>query len=264
MGVAAADHAGLEGVDPELGLQLQPQLERRADVVALQHAASLPAPCLPKLKSQRSKLANSSVGERKGWVSLSPLIWVDFHQRFMAGARLRIGAVDRFAVEGSAANIMPLLRLPLCGMASTWPPVFASYSVHILPEIRRILAVEGRKGQHLVHPIGAVAEDDGAMQVVPARRAGPFEAVKCGEDARLYSMLGRDGGLRPGRAGEFVALEDRHAGLHRDDRFDGGLHALLRARLRHLVPALALRIFEKLGAARANLIGDAQDTRHDR
>ncbi len=33
-----------------------------------------------------------------------------------------------FPSKVSAVYIMPLLRLPLCGMASTWPPVFFAYA----------------------------------------------------------------------------------------------------------------------------------------
>ena len=56
---------------------------------------------------------------------------------------------------------------------------------------------------------------------------------------------------------ELAGVEDRLAGLHGDDRFDGGFDTLLRARLGHLVPPLALRVGEEIGAAGANLIGDA-------
>ena len=45
--------------------------------------------------------------------------------------------------------------------------------------------------------------------------------------------------------------------MHGDDRFDGGFNTLLRTRLGHLIPSLALRVGEKFGAAGANLIGDA-------
>ena len=29
--------------------------------------------------------------------------------------------------ESTIGNMIPLLRLPLCGIAITWPPVFSSY-----------------------------------------------------------------------------------------------------------------------------------------
>ena len=96
------------------------------------------------------------------------------------------------------------------------------------------------------------------MQVVAARRGGPLEAVQRREDARPVPLLGGFGGLRPRRAGKLVALEDGRAGLHRDDGLDRGLHAFLGALLGHLVPALALRIFQQFRAAVANLVGDAE------
>ena len=96
------------------------------------------------------------------------------------------------------------------------------------------------------------------MQVVGARRGGPLESVQRREDARPVPLLGSFGGLYPGRASELVALEDGYAGLHRHDCLDRGLHAFLGALLGHLVPALALRIFQQFGAAAANLVGDAE------
>ena len=78
------------------------------------------------------------------------------------------------------------------------------------------------------------------------------------EDARVVPFLGSLGGVRPRGTGELVALEDGCAGLHRDDGLDRGFHAFLGALLGHLVPALALRIFQQFRAAGANLVGDAE------
>src|SRR5271157_4725721 len=79
-----------------------------------------------------------------------------------------------------------------------------------------------------------------------------------GEYTWLVPLLGCRGGVNPGRGREFAGVEDRLTGLHGDDRFDGGFDTLLRARLGHLVPALALWVGEEIGAAGANLIGDAR------
>ena len=124
--------------------------------------------------------------------------------------------------------------------------------------IRRIRAVEGGKGNNLVHAVRAVAENDRAMNVLGAGRGSPLEAVQRGENARLFPFLGRRNGVRPGVLREFVALEDRLAILDGHDCFDGGFDTLVRALLGHLIPALALRVGEESGAAGANLIGDAE------
>ena len=76
--------------------------------------------------SQRSKLANSSFGERNGCVSPSPLVWVASYSRSHFA---RVSAYSRSIFLPNAStigNIVPLLRLPLCAMASTSPPVLSS------------------------------------------------------------------------------------------------------------------------------------------
>src|SRR5262245_45424786 len=77
--------------------------------------------------SQRSKLANSSLGERNGCVSPSPLIWV---ASYSGSHRRRFSAYSRsifLPVNDSVmGNMLPLLRLPLCASASTSLPVFSS------------------------------------------------------------------------------------------------------------------------------------------
>ena len=94
------------------------------------------------------------------------------------------------------------------------------------------------------------------MKIVAAGRASPLEAVQRGENARLVPLLGCRDGMSPGRGRDLAGVEDRLAALHGDHRFDSGFHTLLRARLGHLVPALALWVGEKFRAAGANLIGD--------
>ena len=63
--------------------------------------------------------------------------------------------------------------------------------------------------------------------------------------------------MSPRRGRDLAGIEDRLAGLHGDDSLDGSFDTLLGARLRHLVPALPLRVGEEFGAALANLIGDS-------
>ena len=82
---------------------------------------------LPSSQPFTPKPAISSLGERKGWVSLSPLIWVT---STTGSAAARLAAYSAVIGEPSAmvvSNIRPLETFELCGMASTLPPVFFSY-----------------------------------------------------------------------------------------------------------------------------------------
>ena len=75
-----------------------------------------------------------------------------------------------FPSNVSAEYIRPLLKFPLCGMASTLAAGFLHVPVHVLPQIRRILAVEGGKRNDLTNAVLTVAENHGAMQIVPRVR----------------------------------------------------------------------------------------------
>ena len=63
----------------------------------------------------------------------------------------------------------PLLRLLLCGNGEYLAARLLLVCVHVLPEIRRILAVEGGKRNDLLHAVNVVAENDSAMKIVAAR-----------------------------------------------------------------------------------------------
>ena len=77
MRVGAADHAELVGIGAEFGLELQSVLQRRAGILELAASPASWRPLASRLpKSQRSKSANSSLGDSSGWVSPSPLVWV--------------------------------------------------------------------------------------------------------------------------------------------------------------------------------------------
>ena len=162
-----------------------------------------------------------------------------------------------FPWKVSAEYIMPLLRLPLCGMASTCPPVFFAYASMYFHSSAGSWLSNVEKGTIWFTRSRVVAEDDRAVQVVAAGRGRPLEAVQRGEHTWLVPLLGCRGRVRPGRRRELAGVEDRLAALHGDDRLDGGFDALLWARLGHLVPPLALRVGKEFGAAGANLIGDA-------
>jgi hypothetical protein len=72
--------------------------------------------------------------------------------------------------------------------------------LHVIPELRGILAVEQREGAHLARLVGAVGEHHDAVQVVAVGRRGPFKAGHRGEDAGLVVEVGGLHELRPDRA----------------------------------------------------------------
>ena len=93
-----------------------------ADLLCLPAAAFLPkTPIL-------SKSANSSSGETSGWVSLSPLFCVTSRSGSQRARVFAYAAVKGFMLKSVSANIRPLARLPLWGMARTLPPTRLSYS----------------------------------------------------------------------------------------------------------------------------------------
>ena len=176
----------------------------------------------------------------------------------MAGPGLGIDPVHGLAVESLGRVHHSIAQVAVVRNGEHLAARPGHVHVHVLPEFRGVRTVERGERPYLVHAVRAVTEDDGAMEVVAAGRRCPLEAVKSGEDVRPVPPFGGLGGVCPGRAGQLVALENGRAGLHRDDRFDRGLDACLRARPRHLVPALALRALEEFGAAGADLVGDAE------
>ena len=123
MRVGAADEAELERVDAKSLPRASGPPRGRAGHT---RARSCPAPS-ERRRDWRHPIsrssANSSVGDSDGWVSPSPLIWVI---SYIGSHRARVSAHSR--VRGSprkvfSANILPFERLPLCGMASSEPPV---------------------------------------------------------------------------------------------------------------------------------------------
>ena len=120
-------------------------------------------------------------------------------------------------------------------MASTWPPVSFSSVFHELPEVRRILAVEGGEGNDLLHAVHAVAENDGAMKIVAAGHGSPLEAVQRGENARLVIPLGRIGGFCPSPGLELRLVDLVLILGDGSENFPGGGQGLLRALVGHVV-----------------------------
>ena len=71
--------------------------------------------------------------------------------------------------------------------------------LHVVPQLRGILAVEHREGAHAAGLVGAVREDHDPVQVVAIGLRGPFEAGHGSEDARLVVGVRQLDELRPDR-----------------------------------------------------------------
>ena len=178
------------------------------------------------------------------------------HERLVADARLGIGPVHGLSVEGLRREHDAIAQVAVVRDGQHLATRLLRVCVHVLPEVRRILAVEGGIGNDLVHAVHTVAENDGAMKILAAGRGRPFEAVQRGENARLVPLLGGRGGVRPGRGRELVASK---TGLPVRMETTASMAALMPSAglvLYIVVPALAVRVGEEFGAAGANLIGD--------
>src|ERR1019366_557908 len=121
-----------------------------------------------------------------------------FQQWLVTGASLGIGPVHRFSIEGLRRVHDAIAQVAVVRDGEHLAARLRGVCVHVLPEVRWILAVEGGEGDDLVHAVRVVAKDDGAMKVIAARRGSPLKAVERRENARLVPLLGCSGCVRPG------------------------------------------------------------------
>ena len=205
MVIAAADHAELVGVGSEFGVQFQSQLERRAGVTACQRAVRrwlLRA----EINGPPAFEIGEFVGRREEGMGLAVTLDLrHLHERLVADARLGIGPVHRFSFEGLRREHDARAQVRVVRDGQHRAARLRRVGVHVLPQVRRVLAVEEGKGNDLAHAVQIVAENDGAMKVLAAGRGGPFEAVQRGENTRLVPLLGRRSGVHPGLGHELVA-----------------------------------------------------------
>ena len=233
MVIAAANHAELVGVGSELGFQLQSQLERRAGGNCLPARCSPTARIVPKVNVPPAFEIGEFVGRREEGMRLAVALDLrHLHERLVADARLGIGPVHGLSFVGLRREHEARAQVAGCaGWPAPEPPVFVRVGVHVLPQVRRILAVEEGEGNDLAHAVHIVAENDGAMKVLAAGRGSPFEAVQRGENTRLVPLLGGRSGVRPGLGHELAGVEFSLAGPHAYDGVDGGFGPRRRARL---------------------------------
>src|SRR5271169_1686123 len=103
----------------------------------------------------------------------------------MEDARFGVGPVYRFMVEGLACEGEAVAEIAVVWDGQNPTARFLLIGVHVLPQSRRVLAIEGGEWDGLLCPLRTVAENDGAVKIVPVGHGSPFEAVERGEDARL-------------------------------------------------------------------------------
>ena len=180
------------------------------------------------------------------------------HDRLVADARLGVGSVHGIVVEGLGREHEAIAEIAVVRDGEHLAARQLLVSVHELPEVRRILAVEGGKGNDLLHAVHVVAENDGAMKIVAVGHGSPFEAVQRGENARLVIPLGRFVGFRPSTGLELRLVDLVLVLGDGSENFPGGVQGLLRALLGHVVPFFAHRGGEQRGVATPNLIGQTQ------
>ena len=180
------------------------------------------------------------------------------HDRLVTDARFGVGRVHRPPVTGLGREHETIAQIAVVRDGEDLAAGQLLVSVHVLPEGLRILAVEGGKRNDLLHAVDAVAENDGAMEVVALGRRCPFKAVQRGENAGIVEFLDRLGGLRPGPRRELRIVDFRLVEENGIDGFPRGLEGHLRALLIHVVPFLACRVGEQRRVAATKLIGQTQ------
>ncbi len=193
MRVGRADHAELERVDAQLLLLLQAHLQRAAGVLVRQHLIGL------GLQSGDVGLVPGAVvGELVGRRQLRMRLAValdlrDLVQRLPAHAGLGVAPVDRAAVEALDGEHQPVRQIAVVRDREHAAAGLLLVGVHELPQVLRILRVEGREGQDLAGLARVLLEDDDPVQVarvlhVVDRR--PLEADQRREHTRLVELVG--------------------------------------------------------------------------
>ena len=88
------------------------------------------------------------------------------HDRLVTDACFGVGPVHGIVVEGLGRVHEAIAQIAVVRDGEHLAARQLLVSVHELPEVRRILAVEGGKRNDLLHAVHVVAENDGAMKIV--------------------------------------------------------------------------------------------------
>ena len=189
MSIVATDQTCLVGISSELAIEFQTSPQCRADVVAMKHAILRPLHLIeveiPPLEIGEL-VARREIG---GGLAIA-LDLCCLQKWFVAGTRLGVSLIHRFTVKSLCRVHLAIAQVAVVRNCEHLAAGFFRVRVHVLPEVRRILAVEGGKRNDLVHTVRVVAENDSTVEVISAWRASPLKAVQRGENARLVPFLG--------------------------------------------------------------------------
>ena len=153
MVIAAADHAGLVRIGSKLGLQFESQFVRRANVTACQHAVGVWR-LLAKINRPIAFEIGEFVGRREEGMGLAVTLDLrHLDQRLMAGARLGIGPVHGLAVKGLGREHDAHAQIGVVRDGQHRAAGLLRVGVHVLPQVRWILAVEEGIGNDLLHAV---------------------------------------------------------------------------------------------------------------
>ena len=175
--IARADHAERIRVDPELAFQLEPEFERGTRIFVLEHRVSFRRRGGGDIADVEPSLeVGEFVVRREEGVGLAVALDLGhLHNRLVTDARLGVGRVHRPPVTGLGREHETIAQIAVVRDGEDLTARQLLVPVHVLPEGLRILAVEGGERNDLLHAVDAVAENDGAMQVVALVRRRSFK-----------------------------------------------------------------------------------------
>ena len=159
---------------------------------------------------------------------------LDLDQRLVAHARLGIGGIDRAALGVDLGRVHAAVRQ--VGVVRDGQQVVAGLplAVHPVPEVHRMGRVQGAE-RHRRH-LGAVLEEDVAVEVHVARHRRPFVGAEGRELPGLVRLVGERDVLLPDGAGDLRGhqrLDRRTAHQNPDAVLEDALHFLRCGLVRH-------------------------------
>ena len=199
--VGPADHAELERVDAELRLELAGRSSAPSGRTRTGASPASSARCRSRLPlSQRSKSANSSLGDRNG---MRLAVALDLRRPRRAAPTAPASRRTRWSnglpVKASmSGNMHAVAEVAVVRDGQHLAAGLLLVGGHPLPQVARVVAAERLQrgeGLDLAGLRAVVAEDDVAVEVVAAGVRGPLVADERGEAPGSFAVLGRLDGL---------------------------------------------------------------------
>ena len=241
MRIGGAVEAEVVGIDPDLRLDLEPGQQRGTPVLVAQHLFLLRRGAVEVGDVPAFEIRELVVGGQIGVGFAVALDLGDFHDRFPPRPARGVGGVHRRAVERRGREGEPVREVAVVDVGEDAAARGRLVALHVIPELRGVLAVEHREGADAAGLVGAVGEDHDPVQVVAVGLRGPFEAGHGSEDARLVVGIRQLDELGPDRPGHVDVAERIDARRNVGQQPAKGLHRLFPAsveRLPHFAPAL--------------------------